>query len=106
GTIYRRFPSKEQLFAAVSEAACADTRHCLAQAADDATDPAAKLRAIVVAHYRHSLHLAPLLDSTDAPTQRGLYPALHALLAQVIAAGQAQGRFRVGDPPVLAAMAV
>jgi AcrR family transcriptional regulator len=113
GTIYRRFPSKELLFAAVSEAACADTRHCLAQAADDASDPAAKLRAIVVAQYRHSLRLAPLLDSADTPgspleaqpLHRGLYPALHALLAQVIAAGQAQGRFRQGDPAVLAALA-
>ena len=28
GTIYRRFPSKEQLFAAVSHAACDHTRHC------------------------------------------------------------------------------
>jgi AcrR family transcriptional regulator len=106
GTIYRRFPSKELLFAAVSEAACADTRLCLARAADDAADPAAKLRAIVVAQYAHSLHLAPLLDSADAPEQRGLYPALHALLAQVIAAGQAQGRFRAGDPAVLAALAM
>jgi AcrR family transcriptional regulator len=106
GTIYRRFPSKELLFAAVSEAACADTCLCLARAADDAADPAAKLRAIVIAQYSHSLHLAPLLDSADAPEHRGLYPALHALLAQVIAAGQAQGRFRAGDPAVLAALAM
>jgi AcrR family transcriptional regulator len=114
GTIYRRFPSKELLFAAVSEAACADTCLCLARAADDAADPAAKLRAIVIAQYSHSLHLAPLLDSADAPgsqdeaqpLHRGLYPALHALLAQVIAAGQAQGRFRAGDPAVLAALAM
>jgi AcrR family transcriptional regulator len=106
GTIYRRFPSKELLFAAVSEAACADTRLCLVRAAADAADPAAKLRAIVVAQYTHSLHLAPLLDGADTPDQPGLYPVLHALLAQVIAAGQAQGRFRPGEPAALAALAM
>ncbi|HMQ29658.1 MAG TPA: helix-turn-helix domain-containing protein [Chloroflexaceae bacterium] len=121
GTIYRRFPSKEQLFAAVSLAACEDTRHCLAQAAEDADDSAAKLRAIIVAHYRRCLLQAPLLDGppphgeptpdavSEADTQRlhpGLYPALHALVAEVIAAGQAQGRLRAGDPATLAALAL
>ncbi len=34
GTVYRRFPSKEQLFAVVSHAACDDMRRCLHQAAE------------------------------------------------------------------------
>jgi AcrR family transcriptional regulator len=113
GTIYRRFPSKEHLYAAVSLAACEDTRHCLAQAAEDADDPAAKLRAIVKAQYRQCVAQAPLLDSSPphadgAPDGEhpGLYPALHALLAEVIAAGQAQGRLRPGPPELLAALAV
>lgn len=111
GTIYRRFPSKEQLFAAVSLAACEDTRLCLTQAAEDAGDAVAKLRAIIAAHYQQCLAQAPLLDD-PAPRgegageceHAGLYPALHALLADVITAGQAQGRIRQGDPATLAAL--
>lgn len=109
GTVYRRFPSKELLFAAVSDAACADTSTCLAQAADDAADPADKLRAVVVAQYRRSLHHAALLDAPPAEGEgdhRGLYPALHALIAAIIAEGQALGRFRPGPPPLLAALAL
>lgn len=113
GTIYRRFPSKEQLFAAVSLAACEDTRHHLVQAAEDADDIATKLRAIIAAHYRQCLGQAPLLDgpaphgeSAAESEHVGLYPALHALLADVIAAGQAQGSLRSGDPATLAALAL
>jgi AcrR family transcriptional regulator len=107
GTIYRRFPSKELLFAAVSQAACADACHCIAQAAEALADPTDKLRAMVLAQYRHSLHHAALLDSSSAEEQQsGLYPALHALVAEVIAAGQREGRFRAGDPNLLAALAM
>lgn len=107
GTIYRRFPSKEQLFAAVSMAACEDTRHCLARAAEDAADPMAKLRAIIRAHYGACLSQAPLLDSPPPGPEaepHGLYPALRALIERVIAQGQAQGRIRPGDATALAAM--
>jgi len=105
GTIYRRFPSKELLFAAVSRAACADTCHCIVQAAEALADPAEKLRAMVLAQYRHSLLHAALLDSPSAEEQQsGLYPALHALVAEVIAAGQREGHFRTGDPALLAAL--
>ncbi|NTW02717.1 MAG: TetR/AcrR family transcriptional regulator [Oscillochloris sp.] len=111
GTIYRRFPSKEQLFAAVSEAACQNTRHCLAQAADDAHDPLEKLWAIIRVQYRQSAHQAALLDlrpnPTDAPPDiehPGLYTSIHSLLAHVIAAGQCQGSIRSGDPLMLSAI--
>lgn len=111
GTVYRRFPSKEQLFAAVSLAACEDTRCSLAQAAEDADDVASKLRAIIAAHYRRCLTQAPLLDGPPhhgdgAPEgeQPGLYPALHALVAEVIADGQRQGRLAPGDPATMAAL--
>jgi AcrR family transcriptional regulator len=109
GTIYRRFPSKELLFAAVSAAACADTSSVLAQAACDAGAPADKLRAVIVAQYRRSLHHAALLDAPPAEDEqdhRGLYPALHALVAEVIAEGQRQGQFRPGDPALLAALSL
>lgn len=111
GTVYRRFPSKEQLFAAVSMAACEDTRCSLARAAEDAEDAGAKLRAIITAHYRRCLSQAPLLDGPPPHgegavegEQPGLYPALHALVAEVIAAGQRQGRIAPGDPATLAAL--
>lgn len=107
GTVYRRFPSKELLFAAASDAACADTSSFLALAAGAAADPADKLRAVVIAQFGYSLHHAALLDAPpdDAePCHRGLYPALHTLVAEVVAEGQAQGRFRQGDPAMLAAL--
>jgi AcrR family transcriptional regulator len=111
GTIYRRFPSKEQLFAAVSEAACQDTRHCLSQAADDAHAPLEKLRAIIVVQYRQSARQAALIDMrpdpADAPPDLdhpGLYASLHELLSRVIASGQRQGCIRAGDSHILAAI--
>jgi AcrR family transcriptional regulator len=107
GTVYRRFRSKELLFAAVSRAACADTSHCLAQAIEQERDPVAQLRAIVHAQFHHSLRHAALLDSPDdepQSAQPGLYPALHALLVAAISAGQTQGCFRAGDPAMLAAL--
>lgn len=111
GTIYRRFPSKEQLFAAVSLAACTDTCHCLAQAAEHVADPLAKLRAIIAAHYTRCLRQAPLLDSPRPGAAHppeaehpGLYPALRTLVEKVIATGQEQGCIRPGDPTTLAAL--
>jgi AcrR family transcriptional regulator len=113
GTIYRRFPSKEQLFAAVSEDACQRTRTCLTQAAAATADPLEKLRAIIAVQYRQSAQMSALLDMrpdqpehnhTPALSQPGLYAALHSLLARVIAAGQRQGSLRAGDPLLLAAI--
>src|SRR5919202_299124 len=54
GTIYRRFPSKEHLFAAVSHAACADAQHCLHQATVQADDPVSKLRALIHVQYERN----------------------------------------------------
>jgi AcrR family transcriptional regulator len=111
GTIYRRFPSKEQLFAAVSDAACQSTRHCLAQAADDAHDPLEKLRAIILVQYRQSARQAALIDLRPDPSgtppdrdHPGLYASIHTLLARVIASGQRQGSIRNGDSRILAAI--
>jgi AcrR family transcriptional regulator len=112
GTIYRRFPSKDQLFAAVSHAACADTRHSLQAAAQAAPNPLAGLRALVLVQYRRSQHLATLIDLRPADPggchqahdSEELYEALHTLLAQVIAEGQRSGDIRPGDPGVLAAI--
>ncbi len=111
GTIYRRFPSKEQLFAAVSHAVCADAQHCLHQAAEDAHDMPGKLRAIVLVQYQRSAEQAALLDLRPAAPHpaplvdgQGLYAALHTMLEQVIVEGQRQGTVRQGDPAVLAAI--
>jgi AcrR family transcriptional regulator len=111
GTIYRRFPSKEHLFAAVSQAVCADTRHCLRQAADGAHDPIARLRAVVFVQCERNARQSALLAMRPAPATEPpggepaeLYQALHELLAQAIIDGQRQGLVRPGDPTVLAAL--
>ena len=112
GTIYRRFPSKEHLFAAVSHSACADARHCLLAAAESEHDPLSKLRALVVVQYHRCAEQAALLDRravvagqiNGAPEQEELYVALHGLLQQVIAEGQRAGTLRQGDTALLAAL--
>ncbi len=114
GTIYRRFPSKEHLFAAVRGAACDHTRRCLTQAAADAHAPLEKIRAIIITQYRQGVHQAALLEldqpamvsATDACTTEppGLYTTLHTLLTPLIAAGQQQRSIRAGDPALLAAI--
>jgi AcrR family transcriptional regulator len=114
GTIYRRFPSKEHLFAAVRHAACDHTRHCLTQAAEDAHAPLEKIRAIVITSYRQGVHQAAWLEldppDVSAATEAcaadmpGLYTTLHSLLTPLIAAGQQQGSIKPGDPALLAAI--
>src|SRR5690242_6097416 len=112
GTIYRRFPSKEHLFAAVSHAACADARHCLQSAAQAERDPLEKLRALVFVQHHRCAEQAALLDLRPAAAgqscgtldQQELYAALHMLLQQVIAEGQRAGAIRQGDSAVLAAL--
>jgi AcrR family transcriptional regulator len=110
GTVYRRFPSKEHLVAAISHDACHDTHRCLAEAADGVADPIAKLRALVAVHYRRSAQLARLLDLRGMPSgpslaeQQQFYAALQHMLEHVIAAGQRQGAIRDGDPSILAAL--
>jgi AcrR family transcriptional regulator len=114
GTVYRRFPSKEHLFAAVSHAVCADAHHCLKQAVETEPDPVTKLRALVVIHYHRTTRQAALLDLHQTPTEEGkrcvpteqqqLYAGVHHLLQHVIAEGQRQGLIRDGDPAMLAAL--
>jgi AcrR family transcriptional regulator len=115
GTVYRRFPSKEHLFAAVSHAACADTQRHLRQAAQSECDPVGKIRALVLVQCRRSTRQAALLDlHPGSPAgqagggagidQQQHYDALHSILQQVIAEGQRQGRIRAGDAAVLAAL--
>jgi AcrR family transcriptional regulator len=112
GTIYRRFPSKDHLFAAVSHAACADTQHCLQEAAQAARDPLSKLRALVLVQYHRCEGQATLLDlrppaegaAGGTVFDQQLYDTFHAMLQQVIADGQRQGAIRQGDPAVLAAL--
>jgi len=113
GTIYRRFPSKEHLFAAVSHAACDDTRQCLIEAAQAERDPRQQLRALVFVQYQHAADQAALLDlrpagdsagSAAAFEQQQFYDMLHSLLEQVIAEGQRQGALRHDDPAALAAL--
>lgn len=114
GTIYRRFPSKEHLWAAVSHAACHDAQQCLRQASEQQPDPVGKLRALIVVQYRRSEQQAALLDlrpeaaSESAQCsgfeQQQLYAALHAMLQRVISDGQRQGSIRAGDSAVLATL--
>ncbi len=112
GTIYRRFPSKEHLFMAVSQAACAHTHQCLREAAEGEHDPVAKLHAVVLMHYRRLEEQATLLDLRAEPDQRSyssgaeqhFYATLHGMLQQVIVEGQHANVFGHGDPAVLAAV--
>ena len=107
GTVYRRFPSKEHLFAAASKAACSDTQRCLIEATEAASDPIGKLRAMVSAHVQRSAKWATLLELRAAPSaeqQRQLYATMHHMLQHVILEGQRQGLMRQGDPIVLAAL--
>lgn len=110
GTVYRRFPSKEHLLAAVCHTICADTQQHLHQATQAARDPVGKIRALVLVQYHHSSHQPALLDPHTAhggaavSEQQQLYSTLHALLRQVIAEGQVQGHIREGDSGVLAAL--
>jgi AcrR family transcriptional regulator len=113
GTIYRRFPSKEHLFAAVSQAACTDAQHCLRQATEECHDLPTKLRAIVLVQYRQIKHQAALIDLRPDPAaaapptggdSHGLYATLHGILEQGIADAQRQGVIRPGNPRILAAL--
>jgi AcrR family transcriptional regulator len=112
GTVYRRFPSKEHLFFAVSQAACADTHRCLQEAAESQPDPVGKLRALVHVHYRHSDQQAALIDLQPSPVgqqcaadgEQHFYVTLHTLLEHVIAEGQRTGTMAEGDSLMLAAL--
>ncbi len=116
GTIYRRFPSKEHLFAAVSQVACADTHSSLHQAAHSNDHPAGKIRARVAVQYRRSQQQAALLDPWPASgvdqrhgaftEQYQLYEGLRNLFEEVIADGQRQGIIRSGNPAILATLCV
>jgi AcrR family transcriptional regulator len=114
GTIYRRFPSKDQLFAAVSHAACTDAQNFLHRATETATDPISKLRALMYVQYKYNGQLAILIDmrpASQASTHdcaareaEQLYETLHHLLQTVISEGQAQGKIRAGDPAAFATL--
>ncbi|NOK64325.1 MAG: hypothetical protein GFH27_549431n13 [Chloroflexi bacterium AL-W] len=115
GTIYRRFPSKEHLFEAISHAACDDMRSCFLEAAQAEHDAISKLRALIFIRYQHGQQPVTLIDfrpgnphtaesdhADHDPTQ--LYTILHNKLQQVIIEGQAQGTIRPGNPTILAAL--
>jgi AcrR family transcriptional regulator len=110
GTIYRRFPSKEHLFAAVSQAACAAAQSHLESVAQSERDPLGRLRALVFVQYQRCEAQAALLDpqmaaaGASATEQQELYATLHGMLAQAIAEGQRAGAVRAGDAAVLAAL--
>ena len=113
GTIYRRFPSKEHLFAAVSHAACDDIRQCLVEAAGSERDPRRQLRALVLVQYQHVADQSALVELRPggdancggaAFEQQQFYDMLHSLFQHAIGEGQRQGALRHGDPSTLAAL--
>lgn len=112
GTIYRRFRSKEELFAAVSEAVCSDTHASLVAATHAECDPSEKIRALVLVQYRRSSEQSSLLDLPSGQSsgvcgvfdQQRLYDTLHRLLESAIVDGQRAGSIRDGNPAVLAAL--
>lgn len=112
GTVYRRFPSKEHLFVAVSQAACSHTHRCIRDAAEARPDPIDKLKALVQVHFQHIERQAALLAFHADPSEQRryevgaeqFYTTLHDLLQQIIVEGQCAGVLAQGDPRVLAAM--
>jgi AcrR family transcriptional regulator len=110
GTVYRRFPSKEHLFAAVSQAVCSDAHQCIAEATAAERDPVRKLYTLVLVHYRRTLQQAPLMDAYADRERRAyseqqrLYQSLHHMLQHVIIEGQQQGTVRQGSPAILATL--
>jgi AcrR family transcriptional regulator len=114
GTIYRRFRSKEELFAAVSEAACSAMHETLRAATTIAPDPIAKLRVLIMVQYQRNAEQAELLALRPHPTmqhtsgfdQHQLYQALHLLLVDTIREGQQAGVLRHGDPAIFASLCI
>jgi AcrR family transcriptional regulator len=106
GTIYRRFPSKEHLFAAVSHAACAEAQSRLERAVQTEREPVGRLRALVQVHYQRCSAQSALLDvQQNSPAEKHeLYSALHSMVQQSICDGQHSGTVRDGDPAVLATL--
>src|SRR6185369_2630054 len=114
GTVYRRFPSKEDLYAAVSHMACREIQIRLEQAAASEQEPTHRLRTLVQIHYRRCQQQSGLLDPhgsvlDPAPPgpgaeQQQLYAVLHQLLDQLIRQGQAQGALRPGNATMQAAL--
>lgn len=108
GTIYRRFPSKEHLFLAVSKAACDHTHHCLMAAASAEREPLAKLQALVHTHSRTVNQQATLLaahaEVVEPHGNDDLYRTLYSLLNEMITEGQQRGCIAQGDPAALAAL--
>lgn len=110
GTIYRRFRSKEELYAAVTHSVCSDAHSSLQQAAHTECDSAGKLRALALVQYRRSAEQALLRDARAPQSgeavfdQQQLQQALHQMLVEVIGAGQEEGTIRPGNTAVLAAL--
>lgn len=112
GTIYRRFRSKEELFAAVSEAVCSDAHESLVAASHAECDPSQRIRALVLVQYRRSAQQSSLLEppatqasgACGAFDQQQLYETLHRMLESAIVEGQRAGSIRDGDPAVMAAL--
>jgi len=117
GTIYLYFKNKEDLLVSVFDRAM---RRFIAEARgiveDDAPDAVGKLRRLVTLHltllsadrdvavvfqveFRHTLHVLEVLS-------RGGIRDYLALIAQVVEQGKAEGAFRSGVDPLLAAKAV
>ncbi|MFP4438577.1 MAG: TetR/AcrR family transcriptional regulator [Chloroflexaceae bacterium] len=113
GTIYRRFPSKEHLLAAVGQEVRIQVQHGLHQAIQTQSDPLGKLRALILTLYRYGEKYAILfeLQSQVPPVQqpcehtekhRRIYATLHALFTTIMTEGQQQGVIRQEDPAILA----
>ncbi len=113
GTIYRRFPSKEQLLAAVGQEVRNQVQQSLHQAIQSQTDPLNKLHAFLLTLYRSGEKYAILFElqsqlTSDAQAcdqtekQRRIYATLHALCISIMIEGQQQGVIRQADPAILA----
>jgi AcrR family transcriptional regulator len=114
-TVYRRHANRDALRVAIFEAAAGEARRVLADVADEALDPVAGMRKVIVAMagiaQRYPLlsvgtDLQPLPGDPRRPTPPPASRAMQRALLDLVRRGQRQGVFRSDLPAELLPQAI
>jgi AcrR family transcriptional regulator len=100
-TLYAHFPTREALIAEVTDLAIADATEALGAAAPEDGDPRAALERVLTAAWRtlSRYHALVAINARQPPERlRALHEPVAALLAPLIARGQAGGAFNAEVP--------